>query len=580
MVSSASLLIIIVSFLWSTSALHERYVKPDNPSSLICPGQPCLTLDQYASNTTYFTTGSTFLFLSGNHCLQTTINLTDIYNLKFKRNEEQDSTIHGNGSKILCKGVINMTIDGLTLKATNLEVFKSKGIMIFNSTFLGNGTLSEYSTGALTSNDSNITVIHCHFEENTGNSGGAISIEFTNLDLISSTFFRNMAYDLGGAIYAVSSNLTVRGTLMYGFTDNGRVIFSGNTAGNGGAIYLERTIAVFSGVLIFFKDNSALKWVGGGIRSRKSSLTFQSSTTLFSGNFANLSGGAIDTTYGTIRLLSGNTSFTNNSANFFGGALYGSSIDMDYYGNIIFSHNSAKRGGGMYFIDVSLKIITGMKLNASFNEASEYGGAIYHEDILTPYQCAANLEYEDNFPYCFIELIGTELTGDTSIAIHSYYNTAGKDGSFIYGGSLDRCQIKSTSVSGVVKYTTDYPNLLKLIQYQQNNNLMPVTSQPYQLCSCGSDSYDLEEITVETHRGQKFTLPLYAVAQGEVNVSTTVTAKLKNTSRLEAHQIHQKLPTKECFNISYNLYSTEDYEELTLHPDGTCSDYGKIIVIM
>ena len=40
-------------------------------------------------------------------------------------------------------GVLNLTIDGLTLKITYLEVFKSQGSVISNSTFLGNGTPTE-----------------------------------------------------------------------------------------------------------------------------------------------------------------------------------------------------------------------------------------------------------------------------------------------------------------------------------------------------------------------------------------------------------------------------------------------------
>ena len=188
MICSTSLIISLI--LWSTSALHERYVKPDNSSSLSCPGQPCLTLDQYTQlAATYFTTGSTFLFLPGNHTLQTTINLTEgISDLKFKRSEEKGSTIYGNRGEILCMGVINLTIDGLTLKTTHVEVSESTGIVISNSTFLGNRTLN---TSPLTCSNSNITVINSHFKENTGDYGGAISIRVTNLDLINCTFIRN-----------------------------------------------------------------------------------------------------------------------------------------------------------------------------------------------------------------------------------------------------------------------------------------------------------------------------------------------------------------------------------------------------
>ena len=186
MICSSSLVISL--FLWSTSALQSHYVRPDNPSSPSCPdSQECFTLDHYAQQAaTYFTTGSTFLFLPGYHTLQTTINLTDIYNLKFKRSEEKDSTIYGNYSTILCTGVINLTIDGLTLKTTHLVVLESKGIAISDSIFLGNRTLTGngIKLSALTCNNSTVTVINCHFLGNTGYFGGAISIEVSNLDII------------------------------------------------------------------------------------------------------------------------------------------------------------------------------------------------------------------------------------------------------------------------------------------------------------------------------------------------------------------------------------------------------------
>ena len=570
MISSTSLLI-IVSFLWSTSALHERYVKPDNPSSLSCPGQPCLTLDQYTQQAaTYFTTGSTFLFLPGNHTLQTTINLTDIYDLKFMRSEEKGSTIHGNRGEIVSMGVINLTIDGLTLEKNHLQVFKSKGIMISNSTFLGNGTLTENSTSTLICINSNITVINCHFEENTGFHGGAIRIEVTNLDLINCTFIRNMAHYRGGAIYAESSNITVSGNLMYDFNDSGTAvnIFSCNSASlYGGAICLDRTTAVFGGVPLLLQE------VGGGIKSPP---TFQNSTSLFSGNVAH-KGGAIYIEYRTIHFLR-NTTFMNNSADYAGGAIYGLSTDIEFHDNIIFSNNSAYIGGAMYFKDVSLKILSGMTLNTSFNNALRHGGAIYYKDASTQYQCGAYHYYKDKIPLCFIQLIGTEPTGNTSIAIHSYYNTAGVDGSFMYGGILDRCQLKSVNVDGAIKYSTDY-NLLEFktnFTLHPNNSINIVSSDPYQLCYCENGLFICDNIDnipdIKIHRGQKFRVSLFAIAQAGSHVSTTVTARTSDNARLESNQTYQKLSQHyNCSSPVYNLYSTENYEQLTFNPDGPCN---------
>ena len=567
MICSSSLIISLI--LWSTSALHERYVKPDNLSSLSCPGQPCLTLDQYTQQAaTYFTTGSTFLFLSGNHSLQNTINLTGISDLKFKRSEEKGSTIQGNRGEILYIGVINLTIDGLTLKTAHFEVSESTGIVISNSTFLGNGTLS---TSALTCSNSNITVINSHFEGNIGYYGGAIRIRVTNLDLINCTFIRNIAHYRGGAIYAKSSNIiTVSGNLMYDFNDSGRAvnIFSCNLAFQGGALYLDRTNAVFGGVPLLLKE------VGEGIRSP---LTFQNSTSLFSGNIARSSGGAIYTIDGTIKLLRNNT-FMNNSAYYSGGAMYGLSTDIEFHDNIIFSHNSANTGGGMYFVDVSLTIKSGMTLNTSFNNASRYGGAIYYEDTLTQHQCRAY--YYDNInllPLCFIQLFGAELTGNTSMAIHSYYNTAGVDGSFMYGGSLDRCQLKSVNVNAI-QYSTAY-NLLESItnvtRHPNNSINNIVSSDSYQLCYCENDLSICDNIflkDINIYRGQKFRVSFFAIAQAGSHVVTTVTARTSDNARLESNQTYQKLSQQHnCSSLVYNLYSTENDGRLTFHPDGPCS---------
>ena len=538
MICSSALLISL--FLWSTSALHERYVKPDNPSSLICPGQPCLTLDQYTQQAaTYFTTGSTFLFLPGNHSLQATINLTNIYDLKFKRSEEKGSTIHGNRGAILCVGVINLTIDGLTLKTTHFEVSESTGIVISDSTFLGNGNLTENSRSTLICINSDITVINCHFEGNTAHyNGGAINIEVSNLDIINSTFNRNMAYHSGGAIYALSGNITVRENLMYDFNDSETAvnIFSRNLASDGGGFQNSR------------------------------------STSLFSGNFARWSGGAIYTNYGAIKYR--NATFVNNSANLTGGAMYGSRTDIEFHDNIIFSHNSAYLGGGMYFIDLSLTIKSGMTLNTSFNNASRYGGAIYYEDTSTQYQCSVYYYYDNiKLPHCFIQLIGTELTGNTSMAIHSYYNTAGVDGSFMYGGNLDRCQLKS---DGRIDYSTDsIPSKYNVI-LQTNNSINDISSYPYHLCYCRSDfsiKFCDRFMYISICRGQKFRVSLFAIAQAGSHVVTTVTARMSHdNARLESNQTYQKLSQQHnCSSLVYNLYSTENDERLTFHPDGPCS---------
>ena len=171
------------------------------------------------------------------------------------------------------------------------------------------------------------------------------------------------------------------------------VIFSENRSRRGGAILLYHTTAVFKETVVIFEHNSAD--LGGGIFSIKSSLNFtRTSTNLFIGNTAAGHGGAIWLGFKKMTLSRYvNTSFIDNKARFDGGALYGSNSNMEFNGTITFSNNSAKRGGGMFLLSVTLKFARGMNLTTSYNNASKYGGAIYYEDALTLFQCTA-IKYE------------------------------------------------------------------------------------------------------------------------------------------------------------------------------------------
>ena len=534
------LLLIIVLFKWISSAQLAYYVKPNVPSS--CHGQPCLTLDQYTQQkATYFTTGSTFLFLPGNHTLQTTIILTNISDLVLRGIEDQGSDItiiHGNGGNIICMNVVNLTIDGLNLRAIYLDIASSNDILISNSIFLRNDRFNR----ALTCNYCNITVTNCQFAQNSH-----IEIEHTRLDIIDCTFTNSNSYE-GGAIRAVNSFMSVKG-IKRGVT------FSGNFADDdGGAMFVCNTDVVFSGTVILFENNIS-GGDGGGILSSNSSLTFTSSTTLFYMNIAKGEHLIYDIYYRG------------------GGAICAyNSGSIKFNNTITFSYNSATAGGAMKLIDVILTFLPNMNLTTSYNNALEFGGAIHYRDTKSTAinQC---IEYygDELRPNCFIQF--SDIKNVTSIAMYSYNNSAGREGSFLYGGLLDKCQLKSTSSSGVVEYYTGpnvYNLLLSNVFTQPNNNYINniVSSQPYILDYCEGIQIPSDIII---HRGQQFTVPLVAIAQGGTT-STSVTVRLSNTARLKLlNQTSQKLQ-RNCSVVSYNLYSTEDTEILTLHAEGLCSE--------
>ena len=259
----------------SASTQSESYVKSDDSSTLSCPDQPCLTLDQYNKQTeTYFTTGSTFVFLAGNHTINTTVNLTSISEITFRgERNSQVNILCFNKFGILIQNVSIMSIEGLaflsgntTIETVALKIIKSNGVFIHNVGFQGSYSIRKNFTGLHITSSDTITVTSCSFEGNTADNGGAIYVTAeSNLTLNASTFIGNNATRDGGAIYASGSNLTL--------SDN---TFSGNTAGNGGAMYVtaESSVTISDNAFTHNRaDND-----GGAMYSQSSTVIIYGST--------------------------------------------------------------------------------------------------------------------------------------------------------------------------------------------------------------------------------------------------------------------------------------------------------------
>ena len=82
-------LCVVAAFL-SLPVLHSsrcdaavNYVRPSNsPNTASCPGQPCLTLDEYVANSsTYFTSDTIFQFVNGSHRLSQNLTVSTVCNL-------------------------------------------------------------------------------------------------------------------------------------------------------------------------------------------------------------------------------------------------------------------------------------------------------------------------------------------------------------------------------------------------------------------------------------------------------------------------------------------------------------------
>ena len=78
---SLALLLLVLPML-ALSIPDIYYVRPDDDYSFFdCPDQNnCFTFDEYVEETSrYFTSGSIFIFMAGNHTLQNELNLEGVY---------------------------------------------------------------------------------------------------------------------------------------------------------------------------------------------------------------------------------------------------------------------------------------------------------------------------------------------------------------------------------------------------------------------------------------------------------------------------------------------------------------------
>lgn len=137
----------LVLLLLLSIALARRqvyYVRPNDSYS--CPGQPCLTLDKYTERTRkYFTKGSTFEFLAGNHSILNTVILSRISDVTFRGNLDLNVTlIFKNKAAILCDHVTKLVIEKLVFlfdygeaneQTTALNITYSNHIVINSSAF-------------------------------------------------------------------------------------------------------------------------------------------------------------------------------------------------------------------------------------------------------------------------------------------------------------------------------------------------------------------------------------------------------------------------------------------------------------
>ncbi|WP_417391439.1 choice-of-anchor Q domain-containing protein [Gimesia sp.] len=283
-----------------------------------------------------------------------------------------DLTITGLGANLL-------TLDG----NNNSRIFNidddsnvSTIMVEINGLTLTNGNSNTVDTeladngGAIFSTE-NLTIENCIFTGNTAGSGGAIYDDASSLTVRGSQFIGNTAEESdGGAIYHKET---------FPYPEDGELLLIENSqfAGNhalfsGGAVLLRDGICIVNGST--FTENTA-EFPGGALRNIFGDLTVNDSS--FIENYTDFSGGAIAN--GGTLFVSGST-FDRNTADVNGGGIYSQGAESVTIHNSTFSGNSSVFDGGGIFVLGSkpVSIINSTIVgNVAAGSGISKGGGIY-----------------------------------------------------------------------------------------------------------------------------------------------------------------------------------------------------------
>ena len=265
-------LLVLFVFLHSGSAMTEYFVRTNKPTD--CPGE-CLTLNEYVHNTEkYFTSNTAFIFLDGEHYFDTRLLILS-------------------QSDISMNGTSNVTIN--MSPYAYIMVFASQEIKMSSLEIKYNGYEGEEKDDITNSAmflylSQNVTLTNIKFSKlpypgpNTTLTW-AVLIAETNVILTNCSSYNGVTKYGGGAVYIS------RGTAYF----SGVNFFAFNKADKGGAIYIEDSVAVFNGTNTFRENRGSpgeLNLEPDAIHIKNSIVAFQGEVN-FIGNSA-LFGGSSD----------------------------------------------------------------------------------------------------------------------------------------------------------------------------------------------------------------------------------------------------------------------------------------------
>ena len=416
--------VLFANFVDAFQLQNEYVITPDdNSSDQLCAN--CLTLTQFALNTSYYLRENTTLSLQpGNHTLQSSLVVSNIDTFTMHHIGHLRSSIQCNGnSEFMFESIEDVIISNLNLtKCFNTRVVHVTNFILSNSSFHGSFLVTSGTGLELT--NTNAFLVNCFFtkfyygnyrsvltfsfnfsiynnyvKRNIAKKwiGGAMIITQSNVTIVHSNFTENRA-QLGGAIYAENRSTINIYETIFNFNHAHSSFFDPNTIAAGGALYAAHNCVVsiydsyftrnqvyfgyrIGGALTIYRslmvierctstDNRA--GFGGYALLLESDVAIKMST--FNSSYAEDNGGVLFVLNSVVNLLSSNA--TGNGAHISGGVIYLDKSQIKIQ-NCNFSNNFASLRGGVMLAKEASKMIQIQDCYFVMNQAGDDGGVLY-----------------------------------------------------------------------------------------------------------------------------------------------------------------------------------------------------------
>ena len=374
----------------SAQCTAHYYITPS--PDIPCPEDPCLTLSQFAANSSNHFGNISLILLPGNHTLNREFILSGAHTFSM---ESQDNEIvkiecQSQSGKFIVDETTFASIQGLHFIGCGGNAFTKLEELVVEDTIF-EGVEGEGRGTALVLTEVNYTKIReCSFISNTPgvNSerhrvgefitdsvtlslfklreddlvsvGGALFTTSSNVSVINTNFFRNEA-EIGGALLAYKSIITI----CHCTHNYNRVLYSGGVMAT-----VESLVDIDNSA--FTKNVASREFfsIGGVIATIGGSFDITSST--FTNSSAAYGGGVLATIGGSFNITC--SIFTNNSVTNLGGVM------LTFYGSLnitssSFTTNKANVGGVIWSEDLQSFTINNSSFN--INTADNYGGIMF-----------------------------------------------------------------------------------------------------------------------------------------------------------------------------------------------------------